>query len=288
MTTLTADRTPVPASSLPPLERAHVTFPRVVASEWIKFRSVRSTVWTLAITVLLMVGISVLLGWGVTTMADAEESGTGGQGVTDLLTAGYFFAQLTVAVLGVLAVTAEYSTGMIRSTLAAVPTRVPALMAKALVVTGVVAVVGVVALALAHVATLPFQSTLGLSLDLGDASTMRVLLGTPLYLATVALLAFAIGAVLRHSAGAIATILGLMLVVENVFALVPLAFFQNVSPFLPSTAGARLLMSDSRIEAVDAFTHGAHLTPWQGYGVLLAWALVLLTLAVVLLRRRDA
>ncbi|HEY3436428.1 MAG TPA: ABC transporter permease [Actinotalea sp.] len=285
MTALTTDRptfTPSGAST------GGVTFPRVVSSEWLKFRTVRSTVWTLATTLVLMVGISVLIGWGLSTAAGrgGGDGGPTGLGAVNLITGGYFFAQLTVAVLGVLAVTAEYTTGMIRSTFAAVPRRIPALLAKALVVTVAVAVVSTVGLALAYVATIPFLNRLGLELDLSDPTTVRVLLGTPLYLSTVTLLAFAIGALLRHSAGALATVLGLLLVVENVFRAIPLTFFENVSPFLPSTAGGRLLMSDGELAATVG--PGADLTPWQGYGVMLAWALVLLAAAIVLLRRRDA
>ena len=290
MSTLTADR-PSRARPAPGTGSSGVTFPRVVVSEWIKFRTVRSTIWTLATTVVLMVGINVLLGWGLSSMGAGRgggggNGGPGDVGAADLITSGYFFAQLTVAVLGVLAVTGEYTTGMVRSTFAAVPKRVPALLAKALVVTVVVAVVTFVALVLSYVATIPFRNKLGLTLDLGDSSTLRVLLGTPLYLATVALLAFAIGALLRHSAGALAAVLGLILVVENVFRAIPLTFFEKVSPFLPATAGSRLLVSDASLGASAAA--GVHLTPWQGYGVMLAWVAVLLTAAIVLLRRRDA
>lgn len=285
MTTLAAER-PLTPRVAP--ARPGVTFPRVLSSEWIKFRTVRSTVWTLGVTVVLMVGISLLAGWG-TTVAQSQGGGDfGGLSVAALATAGTVFAQLTVAVLGVLAITGEYSTGMIRSTIAAVPRRLPSLWAKALVIAVSVALVTFVAVALAYVATLPFQDDLGLTLDLGDSSTVRILLGTPLYLATVALLGLAIGALLRHSAGALATVLGLLLVIENVFALIPLTFFEKVSPFLPSTAGGRLLQDDATLAMMDTMTSGAHLTPWQGYGVMAAWVVVLLAVAAFLLRRRDA
>ncbi len=209
-----------------------LTFARVVASEWVKFRTLRSTVWTLVVTVLLMVGIAVLAAWGMT------EGGAGGDSTVGAFatTAGVNVAQLSVAVLGVLIITGEYTTGMVRSTFAAVPHRLPALAAKAIVLVATVLVVGAVSVALAYVATLPFLSGTALQIDLADGETLRVLGGTPLYLAGIALLSLAFGALLRHSAGALAAVLGLLLVVENVFALIPLAFFREVSPYLPATA----------------------------------------------------
>ena len=135
---------------------------------------------------------------------------------------------------------------------------------------------------------MPFLNQLGVSVDLSNPDQLRVLLGTPLYLATIALFAFAVGALLRHSAGALAIVLALLLVLENVFALLPFRFFEVVSPFLPSTSGGRILLDSETLQFMDADSTGAHLTAWQGYGVLVAWVAVLLTAAAVLLRRRDA
>jgi len=145
-----------------------------------------------------------------------------------------------VAVLGVLIVTGEYSTGMIRSTLTAVPKRLPALWAKALVLTAVTTTAAV-AVALSWVVALPTLHAHDTALDLRDPQTQRILLGGVLYLAAVSLLAFAVGAIVRHSAGALATVLGLRLVVEVMFRTIPADFFRNVSPFLPGTAGHQLL-----------------------------------------------
>jgi len=277
-TALTAPRTVQP-----------VTFPRVLASEWIKLRTVRATVWTLSITLAAMVGIAVVATWATTQLAgtpDGEASMAFSAATFPI--AGWFLAQLVVAVLGVLTVTGEYGTGMIRSTFAAVPTRVPALLGKALTVFTVVLAVSAVAVGLSWLAAWPFLTDLGVAIDLGDAQSWRLLAGTPLYLATIAALGFAIGALVRHSAGALAVVLGLLLVVENVLAAIPLRLFELVSPFLPATAGGRLLMDDSTLTFVGTVTDGAQLSPWQGYGVMAAWVAVLLTLACVVTRRRDA
>jgi len=165
---------------------------------------------------------------------------------------------------------------------------VSVLGAKALVLAAVVAVTSLLGMAVAYPATLPWHDALGATLDLGDGETVRILLGLPLYLVGVALLALAIGALVRRTAGAMATVLGLLLVVETVFALVPVRFFEVVSPFLPATAGQRLLLDAESMALTDAMRDAAHLTPWQGYGVMLAWVVVLGAVATVLLRRRDA
>lgn len=263
-----------------------LTFGRVVAAEWVKFRTLRSTVWTLIATVLLMVGISVLAAWGTTT--EAVDGGSGPMSTAQLLSAGYQMAQLAVAVLGVLTISGEYSTGMIRSTFAAVPRRIPVLAAKALVLTGAVLVVSLVSMALSYVATMPFHAELNATFDLTDAETLRMTAGLPLYLAAIALLSFVVGALLRHSAGALTAVIALLLVVENVLMIIPLRAIEVVSPFLPSTAGRRILFDSEMLATTDAMSEAAHLTPWQGYGVLLTWVVILGALAAVLLRRRDA
>lgn len=285
MTTLilapaTTAPTPLAAPSLP------VSAGRTVVAEWIKFRSLRSTVWTLVATVVLMVGVSVLAAWGTST--ETVDAGSGPMNAAQLLSAGYQLAQLTIAVLGVLTLTGEYSTGMIRSTFAAVPGRLPVLAAKAVVLSLVVAVVSLVAMALSYLATLPFHDDLDVRFDLTDAQTLRMTVGLPLYLVAIALLALAVGALVRHSAGALTGLIALLLVVENVLMLIPVRAVELISPFLPSTAGRRVLFDEEMIAALDQVTTGAHLTPWQGYGVMVSWVLALLALAAVLLRRRDA
>lgn len=269
-----------PARTVP--DGGGLTFPRVVASEWIKLRTLRSTLWTLVVTVVLMVGIALLAAWGFTEGNEAEGGSAAGAFAT---TVGSNVAQMSIAVLGVLIITGEYTTGMVRSTFAAVPTRLPALAAKGLVLTVTILVVGLVSVGLAYVATLPLLGGTGMAIDLGDPESVRVLVGTALYQTAVALLAFAFGALIRHSAGALAAVLGLLLVVEPLFANIPLAFFREVSPYLPSTAGMRLMRPDDFNAAVGG---EVALGPWQGYGVMLGWVAVVLAVAAVLLRRRDA
>jgi ABC-2 type transport system permease protein len=289
--------THVPALSRPVRHRPdhQVTFARVVQSEWIKFWSLRSTLWTLGATIVVMGAVSWLAVFF--TARDAVDPDTPPPDAAvrmavlhepSVVLTGADLAKLVLAVLGVLIITGEYSTGMIRSTLTAVPRRLPALWAKALVLTVVTAVVVVVGTVVSWLVALPTLRAHDAVLDLGDPQTRRILLGGVLYLVAVALLAFAVGAILRVSAGALATVLGLLLVVEVLFRTIPADFFRTVSPFLPGTAGHQLLATRESIEAARLATSAPVLDPWTGYGVLLVWVAVLLTVAAVLLRRRDA
>jgi ABC-2 type transport system permease protein len=275
-----------------------VTFAHVLRSEWIKFWTLRSTIWTLGSTIVVMAGISFMAVYF--TAQEAFGGGGGGGRRQDpaqlvallhnpsIVLAGADLAQLAVAVLGVLVITGEYSTGMIRSTMTAVPKRLPALWAKAIVLTVVTAATAVIAIAASWAVALPTLHAHDAALDLGAPETQRILLGGVLYLVAIALLAFAIGALVRHSAGALATVLGLLLVVENVFRAIPATFFRNVSPFLPSTAGHQITTTQATIDQLRATSTATVLDPWQGYGVMILWVVVLLAVAAVLLRRRDA
>jgi len=260
-----------------------LTFPRIVKSEWIKFRTLRSTVWTLAITLLVMVGIATAF----SALLASQGTETGAPSSLSVFSIAANMASLAVVVLGVLVITGEYSTGMIRSTLAAVPRRLPALWAKGVVLAVSIFVVSTVAVGISLGVMRLFLGAKGLAPDVSDGETMRILWGTSLYLTAIALLAFAIGALLRHSAGALATVLGLLLVIESLFQ-IPWKPLQLISPFLPGTAGSKILMPQEQITAMSQGAVGAVLGPWQGYAVLLAWVVILLSAASVLLRRRNA
>lgn len=280
---MTAVATAQHAQSVP--TTAHVTFVGLVRSEWIKLFAVRSTPWILSVTILVMVGMSLAGAAGTAFTANNPEM-TGGQdfvldpsvGVS-LVTTGYFFGQFVLAVLGVMVVTGEYGTGQIRATLAAAPTRLPVLGAKAVVVAVTAFVVGLLAVAISHLVTMPILAPFEAVADLGDSATRLSYLGVPLYLTVVALLALAVGFMLRHTAGAIFTIVGLFLVLPIVFSMVPLDILQDIAPYLPSESGGRLISGDFP---------DADLSPWQGFGVMVAWLVASVAGAAALLRRRDA
>lgn len=268
---------PATRAAVRPAGAVRVTFPRLVRSEWIKLWTVRSTWWVVPITVIAQAGIAWMIAYFGTQQM--EQNGTDlGRFSAGELVGGIQLAQLAICVLAVLTITGEYSTGMIRSTLTAAPTRTPAVLAKALVVVVVAFVTGIVGTVVSWAITYPVLGET-YRVDLADGVNQRILIGAPLYLAGIALLAFAIGAMLRHSAGALATVLGLLLVVESVFAMIPWAFFEKVAPYLPMSAGSQLVQNGGP---------DAVLTPWEGYGVLVAWGVLALAAATVLVRRRDA
>ncbi len=258
-----------------------VTQWRVIVSEWIKIRSLRSTVYTLLAAVVVVVGFGVI---AALTSTGAITTGDGGEGVgTDpvaISLTGVMLAQLVIGVLGVLVITADYSTGMIRSTLAAVPKRLPVLWAKA----GVLAVVtGVLMLVAVFAAFLSGQAILsggGTGAALTDPGVLRAVLGSVGYLAGVALLGLAIGAIIRITAGAIAALVGTLLLLPALLGLLlPSGWGDTVVSYLPSNAAAAFTTVNP---GADLLSSGAGLAVFAGYLVVLFGA------AAALLVRRDA
>jgi len=284
MTTTPTAPSPAPAQTAL-AGHPHVTFARLVRSEQIKFWTVRSTVWVLGITAVVIVGLMALFAAVATNHADQIQDRAHLSVLA--LDPGVTFAQLAVAVLGVLTITGEYSTGMIRSSLSAAPRRTPVLWSKLLVLFVTILVVAAVAVVVALAVEWPILHARGFEMNLSDPQSQRVIVGSVLYLATIAALAYAFGALLRNSAAGLATVLGLLLVFENLFS-IPWKPLSYIHPFLPSTAGGKIRMLDSQIAEQNASMHGPDFTAWQGYGVLVAWVALLLGLAIWRLKKRDA
>jgi len=271
-----------------------LTFGGAVASEWIKLRSIRSTWWCFAILAALTVGFAALLSSTLST--GSSPTGETAQSLAvQAVTIGISFSSLVVSVLGVLIISGEYGTGMIRSTLTAVPKRTPALIAKALVFAIATFVVSAVSFAIAVPISVALLSGKGIDVDLGDPKYWLALLGGVAYLVLVGLIAFSIGAIVRNTAGAVAVALGLVLaapiVLSLIGALTQLVWVQNLEKLLPSSAGGTLASYpvDSAAPTGMPVTEGLWtFEPWQGGLVLVAWVVVLFATAVVLLKRRDA
>ena len=166
-------------------------------------------------------------------------------------------AQLALAVLGALTITSEYSTGMIRSSLTAVPKRLPMLWAKAVVLVFSVFMVALVSVAIAVALQWLFFDSKNFSIDVTDPEMIRPLVGTAVYLATIALFAYALGALMRHSAAALATVLGLLLVAPILFSSIPWKPLQQAFPFLPGVAGQQFTQTTEQLEvSAEASTSG--------------------------------
>jgi ABC-2 type transport system permease protein len=253
-----------------------VTFPRAVRSEWVKFRTLRSSWLMLLSSFLAMVGIAVAVGYNTGKNwagLPAEDSAPSG-GLQ-----GYLLAQLVIGVLGVLFVTGEYGTGMIRSTLGAVPGRVPVLAGKAVVFGGVALLVMVPASLAAFGTAQLFLSHYGHGTALTAPGVLRVVLGTGVYLVLLGLLGSALGWMVRSTAGGISAFVGLVLILPLLTGLLPGSLPTTLAHYLPSNAG------ESFIQSVHV--PGA-LGPWTGLAVLIGWVVAALAVAGVLLRRRDA
>jgi len=182
---------------------------------------------------------------------------------------------------------------MIRSTLTAVPSRLPALFGKIVVFGVVTFIISLVAIVLSALLSAPLLANNGIEVDFSDGAYWAALVGAAGFLALSGILATAVGTIVRNSAGAIAIVLGLVLVlptIVQVFALITTAeWVANLGAFLPSNAGARMYAYVSETAVVDPFALGGLvLEPWQGALVLLGWVTALLVLASVLLKRRDA
>lgn len=269
-----------------------VSFGRVLHSEWIKFWSLRSTYWALGVTLVAMVLMAMLMAFSANSMAGVDIEGVPQLDGAFVLATAYYMAQISVAVLGVLVISGEYSTGMIRSSFAATPTRLPVLAAKATVVAVVSFLLGVASLLVAWAVTTPMLADGVPAADLTDSGTLQVIWGTGIYLAGLALLAFGLGAILRHSAGAIAAVLGVMLLLPIIVDLLSLWLdvFADISPYLPvrnGTGAGEVIILDGA-SAVEQFGASQMLGPWQGLAVFGAYVVVTLVLAAVLVRRRDA
>jgi ABC-type transport system involved in multi-copper enzyme maturation permease subunit len=257
-----------------------VTLTRVVNSEWIKLRSVRSTVLTLLATVGAVVALGLLFAGVHSGVIGAETVGLqpgSGAGPVDVSLGGVNLGQMIIGVLGVTLVTGEYATGMIRPTLTAVPRRLPVLWGKAIVFGGVVMVAMLVATFTAFLGGQSLIGTAGASL--ADSGALRAVIGAAVYLTGVGLIGLAAGAILRRTAAAIGVLFTLVLVIPGLFPLLPHTWNDTVGPYLPSNAGTAFMTA----------THAAgSLAPWTGLGVFAGYVIAALAGAAILLKRRDA
>lgn len=258
-------------------------FSRLLVSEWTKIRSVRSTVWSLILLVIVTLGFTGLFTWLTILQWDKTDPTQRAQIMADpvstILGAGLEFGQLTICVLGVLVMTSEYSTGVIRASLLAVPRRIPMLAAKSVVFAVLVLIVG-------EIVTFP-SFFLGAAIlhnhapvSLSDPGVARAVFGAGLYLAVLGLFALALGGIIRHTAGAITGVIAFVLVLAPLTQLIPGKIGKYVHAYLPTEAGQLIGQAHEQANQV--------LSPWEGFGVFCLWTAVLLVIAGYLLKTRDA
>lgn len=265
---------------------AAARFGHLLLSEWTKIRSVRSTFITLIVFVAVSVGLTALLSFLIEH--SWNNTGPRGQGrhaviaqdpTGFILGVGIHLGQLAICVLGVLLISTEYSSGAIRSSLLAVPKRIPMLLAKITVFAALMIVLGeIVSFASFYVGAAILHIRVPVSLS--DPGVTRAVIGSGIYLTVLGLLALAVGALIRHTAGAIFTVIGIVLVLPILAGLLPGSWGAHINAYLPEQAGSLITQ--------DQQQSGALLTPWQGFGVFCIWTVLLLVAAGWLLRRRDA
>ncbi|HTV11759.1 MAG TPA: ABC transporter permease [Acidimicrobiales bacterium] len=262
----------------PPSARGYrpATFSDALLSEWTKIRTLRSTFFTLAATVVFVLGLGALISYESSVHYGP---GNGPWDPTSISLSGLVFGQLTIAVLGVLAITGEYSTGMIRTSLAAVPRRGRLLAAKAAVFGAVALVTGElvswVAFFVGQLMISGHQPTASLS----QPDVARAVIGGGLYIAVIGLMAVAAGTILRYTAAAITSVIAVLFVLPGVLEALPNSWRLPVEKYWPTGAGEQVVM----------VTRDANTLPaWLGFGELALFVAVLGALGYFLLQRRDA
>ncbi|HWB21330.1 MAG TPA: hypothetical protein VG652_00405 [Gaiellaceae bacterium] len=261
----------------PPLR---VTQARVALSEWTKLWSLRSTRWSLFVTLLLTIGLPLLVAtilsshWG--QMSPGEQAS---HHPLEVALVGVAIGELAIGVLGVLVISGEYSTGMIRATMTAVPKRLPVLWAKAGVFGAVTFALTLPAVLIAFFAS---QAILArhdiLQISLSSPGATRVVIGGALYLTVTGVFALALGAIVRNTAGGIASFVGILFVIPPLMNVLPASWNNAISPYLPINAGTEIFTLNPG---------SGNLSTWAGFGLYCGYTAALLAVAAVLIARRD-
>jgi hypothetical protein len=253
---------------------------RITRSEWTKFRTLRSTGFA------LVAALSMLIGFGIAasfaTVHDwATMSAKDRASFDPLLTSlrGVDGAQLALGVLGVLWISGEYGTGLIRSTFAAVPKRLPVLWSKAAVLATVVFLLALPGTLIVFFASQSILQGKHISLAFTHPEVARALIGAALYLTLVALFSLGLGAVIRNTAGGIAALVSIVFVIPTLISVFGTSWKNAINPYLPTNAGAAITSIHQQANT---------LAPWTGFGLFLGYTAALLAVAAILLRRRDA
>jgi ABC-2 type transport system permease protein len=277
-----ATTTQLPGSSAPALRSGpsgRAGFGGALRSEFTKIRSVRSTYWTLIALVVVTIGIGALACVGA--VSRGADHGPGFDGTQRSL-AGLILGQLIIVVLGALTVTSEYSTGMIRTSLTVQPRRGTLLAAKGLVFFLVSFITGLVASFASFFVGQAILSSKHLDVTLGDPNVLRAVIGGALFLAVCGMLAFGLGTLLRHTAGAITASIGLLFVLFVLINFLPSSWQNHVDKWIPFNAGSQIWST------VPVHGNPPMFSPWTGFAVFAGYAVIAIVAGAVAFRKRDA
>jgi ABC-2 type transport system permease protein len=251
-----------------------VTFVRVTRSEWIKFTTLRANLPLQIATIVALAGMGLLPAIAMTSSDSGLSSTVASQDVLGSMP----WVQLVVAIAGVAFIASEYTSGSAWVTFLAVPSRIPVLIAKQLVLAVPAGIAGVVGAAIAIGGTVLLLSDFSHGAPFTIEIAAQFIGGAGLYLAAIAALSVALGAIIRNMVAGVLTTAGLLTIAPLAVGLIPVEWIQSTAPYFPAAAGQALLTIENPAAA---------LTPWAGYMVLLAWTLTATIVAAILLRERD-
>lgn len=266
-----------------PAPSGHAGLLGTLRSEFTKIRSVRSTYWTLLVLLVISVGIGAAITGGVA--AHWSQMNAGDRATFDATATSLgglaFLGELVTVVLGALAITSEYSTGMVRTSLTAMPRRGILYSAKAAVIAAVILVTAVIAAFAAFWLGQALLASTHDSASLSQPNVLRAVIGAALYVTLCGLLAYGVGSMIRHTAGAITAMVAVLFVLPILSNLLPNQWHADIVRWLPSSAG----------DSITSTMSGAHphmFSPWGQFAVLAAYAAAALIAGAVLFRKRDA
>jgi ABC-2 type transport system permease protein len=261
-----------------PGSAGRATFAGALRSEFTKIRSVRSTYWTLLAMFVVVVGFGALASFGATNGPHGPYFDPARQSL-----AGLYIGQLIIGVLGVLVISSEYSTGMIRTTLTTNPHRGMMIAAKGVVFSVVALVISLVTAFVAFFVGQAIMSSNHLNTTLGSPGVLRAVIGGALFLTACGILAFGLGLLLRHSAAGIAAMVALLFVVTILVNFLPQSWQNHVDKWIPALAGGQIWMAKPQPPGNTPM-----FGPWPSFAVLCGYAAIAVIAAVMLFRRRDA
>ena len=270
---------PAARQRLLPPETGRASFGDALRSEFTKIKSTRSTYWTLLALVVVCVGIGALASAGAASHANQISKAT--FDATQQSLAGLYVGQLVIAALGALTITSEYTTGMIRTMLSVQPRRGVVFAAKALVFAVVTLVTGLIASFASFFLGQALMSGHHLSVTLGQPNVLRAVIGGALFLTACGMLAYGLGAILRHTAGAITAAIGLLFVLTVLVNFLPSSWQDHVDKWVPALAG-------SQVWATKVAPDSHQFPAWGGFAVLAGYAAVAIIVGLVCFRTRDA
>jgi ABC-2 type transport system permease protein len=271
------------APTLPLRERhagERVTLPRVIHSEWTKLWSLRSTRWSLLLAFVAQAGLGPLIAlitmsrWSHLSLIDRATINP-----IDRSLGGWHLAQLAIAVLGVMTISGEYATGMIRSSLMAAPKRLPVLWAKLLVFSAVTFVLMLIAAFIGFLGGQAIFTEHHVNVGLSAPHAFRALIGSALFTTATGGLCIALGTIVRRTAGGISLFVGVFFVLPGLVDALPSSTADAIHPYLPSNAGSTI---------AQALPDPLAFSPWGGFALFCGYTLAVVAIAAWLLLQRDA